>query len=391
MKTKGDPENARLLNRSLILNQLKEEDAISRAELSRVLNLSKMTISAIVADLIAEGLICETGEGEAKKQGGRKPILLTLPINGRYVLGLDIGLTNTTFAIGNLKGELIQKYKVPTRRNHSLESILEQIKELVDQQLEVSGIQRDCVMGLGVSIGGLIKKREGYISLSPDFNWKDVAFKSMLEELLDLPIVIDNCTRAMALGEKWYGGGIHANNIFYVNVGHGIGSAIVCNRRIYENNSEFGHIHITKKDVRCDCGKFGCLEAVSSGQAIEKVSNHQLKKESNEWLTARDVAELGQKGNTEAITIFDDAGKYLGRALSIAANLFNPDKIIIAGGVSNAGSLLMKPVMEEFKKHTMDIIKDATKVEFTSLGMDAGVVGSITLALDEYVFHSNRL
>ncbi|MCF7941485.1 MAG: ROK family transcriptional regulator [Spirochaetia bacterium] len=391
MIKKGDPENARLLNRSLILRELKKHGEVSRAELARSLDLSKMTISAIVTDLISEGFICESGEGNAMKQGGRKPRLLTLSGDHMYVLGVDVGLTNTTVAVANLKGQLLLKQKIPTRRNHSLKSIVEQIIELIDTLIKEFAVSKSEVLGVGLSIGGLLDKNQGYISFSPDFNWKDVYLGTMLEDTLGLPVVIDNCSRVMALGEKWYGNAVAAGNFFYVNVGYGIGSAIVIENKIYEKNSEFGHVYITKRDVVCDCGKTGCLESVSSGQAIEKAANRRLNNDDSDWLTARDVAAMALQGNEVAKQIFEDAGKYLGRALAIAANLFNPDKIIIGGGLSNAGDLLLVPLKQEFQIHCMDIIKDSTQIELSGLGIDGGVVGAVSLALDQYVFHSERL
>jgi len=156
MKVKGDPENARLINRSLILNELRMNDMLSRADLARTLKLSKMTISSIVTDLINEQFICETGIGDSMKQGGRKPILLTLSTSELYVIGVDIGKTNTAVSLGNLKGKLIQSYRVPTRRNHDQESILGQFSELVNDIIVKSGISRKTILGVGVSIGGLV-------------------------------------------------------------------------------------------------------------------------------------------------------------------------------------------------------------------------------------------
>jgi len=391
IKVKGDPENARLINRSLILNELRMNDMLSRADLARTLKLSKMTISSIVTDLINEQFICETGIGDSMKQGGRKPILLTLSTSELYVIGVDIGKTNTAVSLGNLKGKLIQSSRVPTRRNHDQESILGQISELVNDIIVKSGISRKSILGVGVSIGGLVNKKSGYISLSPDFNWKDVPLKDLLENVLELPVIVDNCSRVMALGEKWHGSASLVNNFFFINVGFGIGSAIVIKDQIYDKNSEFGHIFITVKDVRCDCGNYGCLESVASGQAIERIANEKLSGKQDNWYTAKDVAELALKGDMEAKKIFQDAGRYLGRALSMAANLFNPDKIIIGGGVSNSGEILLGPLKDEFDVHSMEIINDTTQIELSELGMDAGVIGAVSLALDNYIFHSDRI
>jgi predicted NBD/HSP70 family sugar kinase len=209
----------------------------------------------------------------------------------------------------------------------------------------------------------------------------------MVEQRLGMPTILDNCTRAMALGENWHERSFDRKNVFYVNVGYGIGSAIVMQGRIYNNNSEFGHIRITNRDVPCDCGKRGCLEAVASGHAIEKLAAEALEEPSCAGRSAKDVAELASAGNVTALRIFQDASRYLGRAISIAATLFNPDKVVIAGGVAGARELIEKPLMEEYNATTMDIIKDSTVVTFSRYGMDAGINGAVCLALDRFVFH----
>ena len=391
MKTKGDPENARLLNRALILAELKKTSLLSRARLAELLNLSKMTVSAIVSDLIEENLIYEVGEGDSKSTGGRKPILLDLNETDRFVIGIDIGVTNTVVAIGNIKGKLLLRYRVPTRRNHIPKSIVSQIVELVKDLIHETKIDRSNIVGTGISIGGIIDKKKGNVVLSPDFNWKNIPLHSLLEAELGLPVVIDNCTRAMALGEKWYGNAKGIRNFFYVNIGYGIGSALVINHKIYDSNSEFGHITISNKEVKCDCGKLGCLEAVSSGHAIEKAAGKVFKAEKDKQLSAHEIATLAKSGNDEARKIFNESGKYLGRALAMVENLLNPEKIIIGGGISNSGDLLFEPLYRELKLYTMDVISESVIIEQTALGLDAGVIGAIALALDTYVFYSSRI
>jgi predicted NBD/HSP70 family sugar kinase len=388
MTLKGDPESARYINRSLVLGKLKRADSPSRAELARQLGLSKMTISEVVADLMGEELIEETGEGRATSTGGRKPILLRLSRSNRFVIGLDIGLTNTVAALARLNGERVAQIRVPTNTRHDTEGILDQISKLVASVLQKGNVARERIAGVGISIGGLIDGRTGHIAFSPDFGWTNVPLRAMVEENLGLPATLDNCTRVMAFGEKWQEGSRHAENIFYVNVGYGIGSAIVMHGRIYNNNSEFGHIKITNKDVPCDCGKTGCLEAVASGHAIERMANSVIGggPQSGRY-TAKDVAEMAYAGRAEAQQIFRDASRYLGRAIAIAATLFNPDKVVIAGGIAGARELIEKPLLNEYAATSMDVIKNSTMVTFSSFGMDAGIIGAISLALNRFIFH----
>ncbi len=382
----GDPEMAREINRALILDLLRKHDAIPRAQIARLLELSKVTVSAIVSQLIDDEFVLEVGEGNSLKQGGRKPILLSLTTASKFVVGIDIGHTNTVIAIGNLKGEVLSKIRHPTTRNHSVESVVDQVTYLIDEIIAQSNIQRERVLGLGLSVAGTVEKTTGLIIFSPDFNWRNVSIAQILEKNTGLQVLADNCTRVMTRGEIWYGHAQDIRNMFYINIGYGIGSAMVIDGRIYNNHSEFGHVFVTKKKVRCDCGKYGCLEAVASGQAVERIANELLDGSREGWLTAKRLAELAEKEDPTAKTIFAEAGRYLGRMISIVANLFNPDKIILGGGVVLAGHLMLDAILREYEKNTMDGIKSDTKIEFSSLGMDAGVLGAIALALENFVF-----
>jgi len=393
MLEKGDPEQARQINIALILNLLRFEGVLSRTQIAKKLNLSKMTISAIISDLIDEHLIVEIGEGKGDKNGGRKPILLKLTENTKYIIGIDVGRKNIAVAISGISGAIHTKVRVSTNSDHSLESILEQLKTIVEEVIISSGIKREDFLGIGFSVGGLIDKSRGFIDVSPDFDWHNVPMQKILEQRFNLPVVIDNCSRVMALGEMWHGAAKGVKNLFYVNLGFGLGSAIVSNYSIYENYSEFGHIHITRKPVKCGCGMLGCLEAVASGQAIEREANEKLIefKPADRCLSGQDVHKLAIEGNEVAQRILSDAGRYVGRALALVANIFHPEKIIIGGGVTHAQDYVYVPMKQEFLSNTMEALRDSVQVEFSGLGDDAGVLGAVSLALDTYVYHSKML
>jgi predicted NBD/HSP70 family sugar kinase len=393
MRQKGDPEQARQLNIALILNLFKVHSTLSRTQIARELNLSKMTVSTIVTDLIKEEILTEIGEGRVASNGGRRPILLNLAEKTKYVIGIDVGRTNIAVVIAGISGNIILQERTSTCEDHSLEKVLEQLKEIVERMITTSGIPRSKFIGIGYSMGGLVDKNRGHIDLSPDFEWKDVPMQALLEKQFKMPVVIDNCTRAMALGELWHGSAKEIKNLFYVSVGFGVGSAIVVDHQIYENNSEFGHIYITQKPVLCDCGMQGCLEAVASGQAIGKEATLKLADTVNtkRKLSGKDVHTLALEGNDSAKQILNDAGRYLGRALSFAANIFHPQKILIGGGVTNAGEYIYDPMMREFLTHTMEGLRDSIDVEFSKLGDDSGMLGSLSLALDTFVFKSKLI
>ena len=375
-------------NYSLILDMVRKKSPISRILLARALFLSKVTVSTIINELIDEGLIIEIGEGTGGEKGGRKPILLGLNASFKYAVGVDIGTTNTVAAIGNLRGEVLAKTQQPTRKDRSFRSVFKQVANLTDEIIKTANLDRDGILGVGISVPGLVKSDEGLICVSPDLNWENIEINRVLGEMIKLPVVSDNCTRAMLLGARWHGKAKDARNVFYVNIGYGVGSALMVNNQIYSNHSEFGHIHVSDGQVRCHCGKFGCLEAVASGNAIERAANNttDAKDENEGWITAKRLAQQARNGDSKAKRIFDEAGQYLGRAIAMAANLFNPDKIILGGGVTLANDLLLEALQKEYEKHAMKVIKSSTVIEISPLGMDAGAVGAIALALNKFLY-----
>ena len=382
----GNPEMAREINRSLVLNYLRNTKQTHRAEIAKALDLTKVTITTIINLLIDEGLVKELGEGESQKTGGRRPHLISLNDTNNFIIGVDIGKTNTVIALGDLRGNIIKLLRENTVKDPNVHNVIKRISYLLKKIIRETKIDSKKISCLGISAAGIVDSNNGIIKLSPDFNWKNIHLRDLLTSELRFPVIIDNCTRVMVLGERWFGNAREVKNAFFVNIGYGIGSAIVIDGKIYHNHSEFGHLHVTNKNIKCNCGKYGCLEAVASGNAIEKAANKILNKKEKTWITAKDVADLAINGDKLANKIFSDSGKYIGRSIASVANLLNPEKIIIGGGISLAGEILLGPIIEEFQKQTMEVIKNNTSIELSKLGMDAGVSGAIALGLKNLIF-----
>lgn len=388
---KGDPKLMGQINQALILNLLRNGNGLSRTQIAQKLKLSKATVSRVVNGLIENKIVSVIGEGESKKTGGRHPVILSTNSSGRFVVGVDLGTTNIVVGIANLKGEIIKKIRVQTNCSHSVEKIILQISNLVEEVIKQANIKKNLIEGIGIAEAGIVDSSSGIIKYSPNFNWKNVNIASILEKKTGLHVFADNCTRVMAIGEIWHGKRESVNNIFYVNVGYGIGSALMINGKLYNKHSEFGHIPITSKKILCNCGKYGCLEAVASGNAIERKANQLYNDSKNRWITAKDIAERAEQGDPVAHKIFKEAGYYIGKGLSFVENVFNPDKIIIGGGISAAGKLLLDPIVESYNNFTMAIIKSTTKIELSTIGMDAGIYGAVTMVLNKRIFYTSLL
>lgn len=382
----GNPENARGINRALVLGYLRGHGAASRTEIAGRLKLSKATVTNVVNELVASALVSETGKGESSEIGGRRPVMLSLDTARWFVLGLDLGTTNMVAAIASLRGESIAKQRVRTTRDHRVSSIIAQVTELVDGLMRHSRIGREKVVGMGMAVAGTVDKSAGVIEFSPNFNWRRVHINQLMFEKTGIPTIADNCTRVMTLGETWYGRGKGIRNLVYINIGFGIGSALLINGELYEGHSEFGHLILSDEKIRCGCGHYGCLEAVASGHAIERQASQSIIIEDGEWVTAQTVAEMARGGNPVAQGIFEGVGRHLGRGIAYTANILCPQKIIIGGGVALAGSTLLTPVLKAFDGFAMEAVRGKTEVLLSSLGMDAGVLGAIAMALNDTVF-----
>jgi glucokinase-like ROK family protein len=382
----GDPEMARELNRALILHLLRINKSISRVEIARQLQLSKGAISTIMGELLESGFVVEVGEGVADKKGGRRPIMLELNSSKTFVIGVDIGTRNMVTGVGDIKGSVIKMERVPTNRESTVENIIKQVTQQVQKIIKEAGIKESKLAGIGVSVAGQVNKNLGFIVSNPHFHWRDINFAQMLEEKIGLKTIVNNCTRVMTIGETWFGKGKGIKNFIFITVSYGLGSALVIEGRVYDHHSEFGHIFVTKNRIKCPCGKYGCLEVVASGGAIERQANELIAKKGDDWITAKDTAELARSGDRVAGKIYNETGRYLGRGLSILANSLNPERIIIGGGISLAGELLLNPVKEEFNENTMDVLRNNVEIYLSPLGQDAGMIGAIAMALNDLVF-----
>ena len=383
-------ESPRTINKRAVLNSIRREGPTSRADLARQLKLSKVTISSVVDDLLESGLVVEQGAQDASPRGGRKPIPIALNDNAGFVIGADIGTTNMVVAAGNLRGAIVDEVRSTTIPSHQLSDVIDQFSGQISSLLAGTGLSSDELLGVGVSTAGLVERPAGFVKLSSEFLWHDVPLQNVLAERIGHPVVIDNCTRAMALGEIYYGEAFQSETVFYVNVGYGIGSAIVINGGMYDGHSEFGHTIIRESEERCNCGKYGCLTTLASGHAIERMANGSLQTKGEGWITAEEVARMASDGDDKAREIYRMAGNDLGRGLAIAANLLNPDRIVVGGGVAQAGECFMDPLCETFGSSVMRAIREDLQIQVSKLGMEAGLLGAVALALNTSIFQVAR-
>ena len=384
------------INQSIVLNIIRNYGPISRADIAKKTKLSSTTVSTLADDLIKQEYLEKIGEGESS--GGRRPILLKFNPASHFVIGVELEGRSIAVAVTDLRVNVINKLTKEIK-NSDESLVIDEIINLVQQVIEKSGVKFEKIVGMGVGATGLIDTERGIIRQAVNLNWKDVPLKDLIKNKFDeIPIYVDNIANVSALGEKWTGAGKEAKNLIYIRIGTGIGGGIVLNGTIYEgsngNAGEIGHMTIEPNGPRCKCGNRGCLEVLASGSAIAKRAITEILGErdtlirkltngSVEEITAKVVAEAAKDGDKLALEIWEETGEYLGIALANLINIYNPEIVIIGGGVAQAGKLLFEPIRRTVRKRALPGPAKLAKIVSSQLGENVSTIGAAALALEK--------
>ena len=362
-------------NRDLVLRTIFANESISRAEVARVTNLTRATVSELVNDLLDEGLVIEAGRGESI--GGKSPILLSIVADSRYLIGLNLAQDKFTGAIVNLRGEIKEIVEVPVQDNNG-EKALEFVYQIIDQLIKK---RIKPIVGIGVGTPGLVNTREGVVVNAVNLDWQDLPLGQLLEKKYKIPVSVLNDSQATAIGEFVYGGEhTRDQNLIVVNVKHGIGSGILVNGRLFQGDGggagEIGHVVVQENGELCRCGKRGCLETISSVRAVLKSLN----------LDSLENAQVSlEAGDANAIKVVTTAAHYLGISLANLIGILNIQKIVLTGDMTVFGRTWMNEVNASMRNAALERMSENTALELGTLDYRACILGaSAFLLLDDY-------
>lgn len=309
-------------------------------------------------------------------------------------IGIDVGGTNVKIALVDEKGRIIYSNSVPTRAEMGYEYTVNNIKQAIYDLLKETKLEPKNIEGIGFGFPGQVDYKSGVVRLAPNIpGWVDVPIAKLIEDEFHIPTRVDNDVRCAALGELNFGAGKGCQNLICITVGTGIGSGLIINGKLVRGASnaagEIGHIKLQMHDGPiCGCGDTGCLEAFASGPSIVAMAEDYIKggksTKYREMANSNDitpfiVAEAAKAGDPVAKRIFTRMGEYIGIGMASVVNLLNPERIIIGGGVADAGDILMTPLKETLKKRAMKIAGEAVEVVPAQLGNTAGVIGASLL------------
>lgn len=308
----------------------------------------------------------------------------------KYCFGVDIGGTTVKLGLFTTDGEIVDKWELKTRTENQGEAVLPDIAEALKEKLEEKKIGRDEVEGIGVGVPAPVNT-EGVVQNTANLGWGYKEVKREMEELSGMRAEIGNDANVAALGEMWLGAGKGRKNIVMVTLGTGVGGGIIIDGKplvgAHGAGGEIGHLCVNYEETdHCGCGNTGCLEQYASATGITRLANIRLAKDDaksvlrEQEVSAKTVFDAVKAGDAVAKEIAEEFGKYLGHAMANLAAVADPSAIVIGGGVSKAGEVLIEYVEKNFKERTFFANKD-TEFVLATLGNDAGICGAAKLIL----------
>ncbi|TCI24340.1 ROK family transcriptional regulator [Exiguobacterium sp. SH5S4] len=374
---KTTPRNSkwmRTYNRSLILRLIRLHQPVSRVELAKATNLTKPTISNIVNELKEEGLVNERELGVSS--GGRRPIMLELAASDRFVIGIDATQRKLHGVVTNIHGELLDE----AWHDERFDTNEEFIDAIVTLYIQLAGKTSGDVIGLGVSVHGMVEAGAGVVLFAPRFHLHDIPLKRELEARLKQNVFVENDVRTLALGELYFGEAIGIDEFFYVYAGYGIGGAYVHGGELIDGEhhiaGEIGHMRIMLDGPICSCGNRGCLEAVAGERAIL-----------NEVRELYDLTLDGMRDavgtNPDVQKLYERAGEYVGIATLNMIHLLNPSRILLGGPLFNYAPQVVTNIQERVAQTALTMDARQTDIRVVPWNANHGALGAAALITNQ--------
>jgi predicted NBD/HSP70 family sugar kinase len=386
-------EHVKSTNRQAILLHMRQQGLVSRTQLARATRLSKATISRILDDMQAEGLVEEV---RTTKSGvGRPRILLRLATRARYAVGIELTATMARVTLTDMNAHPLKQRIQPLYDQDVDQTIIE-------LATGVKAICRDLpssqLVGVGVAVPGRVDVSKGIVSLEYPAGWQDIPLADRLSECIDLPVLVVNQAHAAAWGEKWIGAGHEVSDLLYLRLGTSVEAGLIINDRLHFGKTlaagAIGHMTLDPQGALCTCGNHGCLNTIAGTPALLARVRGLLKEKQTslllgmvegnpDMLTLEQIMQAVGAGDGLAVQTINEIGRALGVIVASLFNLLNLEKVIIGGPLSLAGSALLLPIQDEVSRRALPSSMVFGRIELTRLGADAASIGAASLLLKD--------
>lgn len=372
----------REVNRSIIYDLIRQSGDISRTDLARASSLTKPTVSTIVEELLAEGIVSEVGFSKSEPTGGRRARLLRFNPDASAYIGVRFGVKSTSVILANGLGEVTEQREIPTIVGDP-ERAVTSAREVQRELLKAHGIPEKRVQFVGVAVGGLVELSTGSVILSPNLDWQvKVPLRDLVSRVFGAPAVVFNVTEAAAVAEARHGAAREKKNFVWVYAGTGIGSSIVADGQNFRGSSGFaGEIGFCRMSAGGPV-----LEEIASGRVIVDAARRRAGEghgKLSQDIRIEDVLRLAEEGDPICTEIVSEAGTALGLGVAHLVNIVNPELVVLGGGVAEKSPLFVRAVDAAVKLQALG--PEVVPVVATELKGRAVSLGTVLLAMDNAV------
>jgi predicted NBD/HSP70 family sugar kinase len=395
MRTGRGKVDGRLMqraNRALVLDLVRDQPTLSRAAIARQTRLSPAAVSGIVDHLVREGWVREEG-AVVTGTVGRRPLRLAFVPEARLALGIDLDVREISAALVDLGGRprTVHRVAVPSGADPTV--VLALAADLARQAMSEAPAER--LLGVGMAVPGMVRWPDGVNLFSPNFGWRDVPIRAKMEELLGVPVLVDNEVRALAQAEHQYGAARQARTVVFVDAGSGVGGAVILDGQLYRGMhgaaGEVGHNTAEPHGPRCGCGNRGCLEVFASLIGLEMRVRDALTAGRVSSLTGRqgaltpkDLACAAAAGDELARELLDHAAEYLGLAVANAVANWDPELVVLSGPVIREGGLF-DSVLAASRPAVLEVARARVRVTSAEIAENVKIIGAASLVITEHL------
>jgi len=390
----GDQALVRQINLSVIMHHLRETAPISRASLAEMTGLNKTTVSSLVSELIDRQFVREVGleVPGSGKVAGRRAMMLALYPEAGFIVSSEIGVDLISVICTNFAPEIIWRHNELIDPGMGQRVIIERTLALLHLAIETGLKFCNNFLGVAVGVPGLVDQESGDLLFAPNLGWKDTPLRSIIQESIAAPVVVDNDAKLAALGEHYFGAAQGYNEVLYISAGVGLGGGILHNGSLFSGSTgvagEFGHMTMVPGGKLCSCGNRGCWETLVSQKALFRDIRREIKTGRDsllleitngnlDRLTVPIVVEAANHNDDLTLETLEKIGENLGIGISSLVNGLNPELVVIGGILSLAGEYLLPIVQAELDKRALRWNRKATKVVIARHGFDACIMGGV--------------
>ena len=391
---KGITHKNNIIKRNIIAYMaINGESTLS--ELTRELHISVPTMTKLVQELVDDSIVIDLGKVETP--GGRRPNVFGLANSAIYFAGINVGRDHMTYVITDLQNNIIREHTDNSFELVDRPQCLERICQNIENFIATSGVDREKILGVGVSIVGRVNPETG--RSYKYFTSSEESLTDIISARIGIRVMLENDTRARCYAEYTTGKAKNESNVIYLHMGRGVAIGIVIDGKLYYGKNgfagEFGHIPFFDNEIICACGKKGCLETEVSGIAlenkivdlIERGVNTHLREmyDRGESIHINDIIAAARNDDNLAIELIEEAGEKVGKAVAFLINTFNPETVIVGGNLAMAGEYLMLPLKSSTNKYSLNLVYKDTKFRVSKMSDSSNAWGVAMLIRNKVI------